>query len=209
MTEHTSEPTPVEVPDKPFLTRLSNALWETALGISTRGVQPIDHPDAYHYATMSYGTIRRVLSFLEPGPSDVLVDIGCGKGRVLCTAARGPWREVVGVELTADFVELARRNAAKTRGRRSPISVHLGDAVDFDYRDGTMFCLFNPFGAKTLDAVLTKIEQDTRPRPVRIVYANPLHDDTFAAHPWFEQYEHWEAGTHSVEHAMSYYRSTR
>src|SRR4051794_25559731 len=103
--------------------RLSNVAWERRLGVSTRGICPIDHPDSVHYATIGFADVNRVLQRLELGESDVFVDIGSGKGRVLCCAARYSLRQVVGVDLSPELCEDARVNAAKMRGRKASIQV--------------------------------------------------------------------------------------
>jgi cyclopropane fatty-acyl-phospholipid synthase-like methyltransferase len=164
--------------------RLDNLRNEVRLGISTRGMVDVDHPDSAYYATMSYPAIRRVLRGLALRPTDVFVDIGCGKGRVLCCAARHPVDHVVGVDISADLCAAAEANARRLRGRRSPITVHNVPAHEFDYSRGTVFFLFNPFGAATLDHVLTKIRDDTRGRAVRLAYAVPTHRDVVARHRW-------------------------
>ena len=42
----------------------------------------------------------------------VFVDLGCGKGRALLLASRFPFKEIIGVELSATLCEIARRNIA-------------------------------------------------------------------------------------------------
>lgn len=190
-----------------FSTRLNNLFWETALGISTRGIVDVHHPDSYHYASMSYSTIRNVLNFLLLQKEDVMVDIGCGKGRVLCLAARHQLRKVIGVDLSKEFCEIARANAERMRGRQSPIEIHNSNAEQFDYSEGTAFILFNPFGPSTLNAVLSKIHHDANSHPVRIAYANPAHDDVFATHTWLQPYEQWNREKLGIEHSVSFYRS--
>ena len=190
-----------------FPTRLNNLFWEITLGISTRGIVDVQHPDSYHYATMSYHTIRKVLDFLSLQKDDVFVDIGCGKGRVLCLAARHQLRKVIGVDLSKEFCEIARLNAGRMRGRRSPVVVHNSNAVDFNYSEGTAFILFNPFGPTTLNAVLSKIHRDATGHLVRIAYANPVHDEVFAGHSWLQPYERWEKEKLDMEHSVYFYRS--
>ena len=185
---------------------LTNVMWEYRLGISTRGVVPVAHPDSTHYATMSYPTIWSVLDHLALGPSDVVIDVGCGKGRVLCCAARYPVERVAGVDLSDSFCEAARENAERMRGRRAPISVDAGLACDFDYSVATVLFLFDPFGAATLDPLLEMIGRTAR-GSVRIAYANPTHDAVFERHTWLKRTEHWDATTHEIEHSVSFYRT--
>ena len=186
--------------------RLSNVHWELRLGIATRGVVPVEHADSTHYATMNYSTIRAILKHLALDPSDVFVDIGSGKGRVLCCAARYPVMQVVGVDMSEAFCQVARRNARRMRGRRAPISVETAAAQDFDYSAATVLFLFDPFGAATLDPLLEQVGRQAQGR-VRIAYANPKHDDVFLRQPWLERCGHWDAETAGGEHAVSFYRS--
>jgi precorrin-6B methylase 2 len=186
--------------------RLKNLYWERRLGISTRGIVPVAHLDSHHYATMSYSAIWSILAYLAPGPSDVFIDIGSGKGRVLCCAARYPAERVVGVDLSETFCEVARENARRMRGRRAPISVQASTADDLDYSAATVLFLFNPFGASTLAPLLEKIGHDA-PRNVRIAYATPTHDAVFQRQTWLEQSEHWDAAASGMENSVSFYRS--
>jgi SAM-dependent methyltransferase len=187
--------------------RLNNLWWEHWLGISTRGLVPIDYPDSVHYATMRYTTIRAVLHHLDLTSSDVLVDIGCGKGRVLCCAARHPVKQVIGVELSEPLCQEARVNAQRLRGRRAPIAVENVLAQDFNYAPATVLFLFDPFGAASLGRVLEKISRDTRGHDVRLAYANPTHDEVFRAQPWLSGGEFWAKPQTGLEHDVAFYRS--
>lgn len=185
--------------------RLNNLWWEHRLGISTRGVVPVGHPDSNHYATMNYSTIHSILEHLALEQSDVFVDVGSGKGRVLCCAARYPVKQVVGVDLSEAFCQVARENARRMRGRRAPISVETTMADDFDYSSATVLFLFDPFGAATLGSLLEKVGRDVG-RSLRIAYANPTHDQVFAHQQWLERSGHWDAETSGIEHCVSFYR---
>lgn len=193
----------------PFPVRLHNLLWEFRLGISTNGLVEIPYHDAYHYAAVRYLTINRILRFLDLGRSDLFVDIGSGKGRVVCSAARFDLQAVLGVEWSSELCKAAEANIARMRGRKSPIKVINSTAQEFNYSEGTVFTLFNPFGAVTLNAVLHSIELSLKAHPpaIRIVYVNPMHDEVFAQMKWLERYEFWNANNKKMEHAVSYYRT--
>jgi hypothetical protein len=180
---------------------------ELTLGVSTRGVVPIDHPDSVHYASMGYSTVRTILRHLNLQPSDVFVDIGSGKGRVLCCAARHPVRRVVGVELSEPLCRQARANAEHLRGRRAPIAVENAPADQFDYSAATVLFLFDPFGEATLAPVLKRIGEETRGHEVRVAYANPTHDTVFQDQPWLHAREFWPKGKDGLEHDVTFYRS--
>jgi SAM-dependent methyltransferase len=189
--------------------RMDNLWWETRLGISTRGVAAShpDHPDAWRYATLPYSTVYPILRHLALGPSDVFVDIGCGKGRVLCAAARQPVGKVIGIDLSAERCHEATENARRMRGRRAPIEVVNALAQDFDYSTATALFLFNPFGPETLEAVLNRIAKDRRGAPVRFAYAFPLQDGVFQAQPWLERGEYWQSANTGLGKDVIFYSS--
>ena len=154
--------------------RVVDRLYETYLGIKTRGLIHVDKPDSFYYSTLSYINTHKILNRLELYPSDVLVDVGCGKGRMLCCAARYVCDRVIGIEYSGGFCDLAVQNLNRVRGKRtSSFAVNHGAAEEFDYADATALYFYNPFGPKTLDAVLDKIERDVPVRSLRVAFANP------------------------------------
>src|SRR4051794_27163311 len=54
------------------------------------------HQDSNWYEPINYITLSRCLKAMELTPDDVVFDIGCGLGRVLCVLARMPIRKCVG-----------------------------------------------------------------------------------------------------------------
>jgi SAM-dependent methyltransferase len=173
--------------------RLVDQYWERRFGVSTCGNVPIHHFDSILYNTISYKWILRILDSLDWRADDVFVDIGCGKGRVLCCAARHPARKIIGVDLDKNLCEQARANAQRMRGRKAPIEVVHARAHEFDYRECTKFFLFHPFGPSTLQLVLEAIEVSCQlnPRPIQLVYLNPVHEGVVMRAARFEQYDRW------------------
>jgi predicted RNA methylase len=199
----------------PLLT-LENALYERRLKVSTRGLygfRPGDWSQKEHlyYVTIPYRGILRILDALSLSSSDVVVDLGCGKGRVVCCASLSAVARVIGVEDAKELCEIAQNNVRGMRGKRAPATVIHGKAEDFDYSQGTVFYMFHPFGASTLRSVLTAIHNNIQHgrRFIRIVYVNPRHDSVLEAASWLERYEHWPAAetrSRSVGHAVSFWR---
>ncbi|MGL3107821.1 class I SAM-dependent methyltransferase [Bradyrhizobium sp. BR 1432] len=189
--------------------RLNNFRWEAQLNISTRGIAEVDKPDAGHYATIHYSAVYRVLRHLSLQPSDTFVDVGCGKGRILCCAARRPCRKVVGIDYCEEFCKEAQTNAARMRGRRVPVVVHNGAAEEFDYTEATALFFFSPFGASTLAAVLQKMDHDSQHRRIRLAFVNcnEEQDKVFARQSWLELYGYWRAAGRRA-HSVHFYRRT-
>jgi SAM-dependent methyltransferase len=172
-----------------------NAICDRRLGIQTVGeFRPQDssaHGDAKRSAPLAYRLIARYIGLLELQPRDVVYDLGCGTGRPICMFARQNVARCVGVELDKRIADTARRNAAALKERRSEISIVEADAASLNYRDATVFWLYNPFGRATMAAVLARIEAGLRqsPRQVRFCYVTPEEEDVFAACGWLSRYK--------------------
>ena len=176
--------------------RVIDGCTERYLNIATAGSSGMrgggHHGDSNHYEPLDYPFLVQCLDALELKPDDVVFEIGCGMGRALCLLARRPIDRCVGVELCEDLADTARVNVGRLRGRRAPTEVITGDATFVDYSQGTAFYIFNSFGPVTLAAVLRQIRDgaERNPRPLRIIYVNPLHQDVFEAAGWLRLTRH-------------------
>lgn len=174
--------------------RAIDATVETYLRIDTTGNTTERgggiHGDSNHYEPLDYPLLRRCVKALELRTEDVVYEIGCGMGRPLAMFARRPIAKCVGVELSQLLANRAKENMRTLRGiRAGTVEVTASDAVLVDYSDGTAFYIFNSFGPTTLAAVLERIRAGTidRPRRVRIIYVNPLHEDVFESSGWLRR----------------------
>jgi SAM-dependent methyltransferase len=157
---------------------------DSRLGIDTRprcaggGRAAGFFADGERYESIDYDLLARYARLLPAGPDDVVYDVGCGMGRVLCVFARRGVKRCVGIEIDPELAEIARENAARLRGRRCPIDVRVGDAAFADYSEGTIYYLFNPFGPKTVRSVLRRIGATLHrdPRRLHVAYCHPHHE---------------------------------
>lgn len=143
-----------------------------------------------------------------PTPSDVFIDVGSGKGRVLCCAAHRRVKKVVGIEISKELCAIAEANAAQMRHRLSPVEVKHGCAQEFSFHEGNALFFFNPFGPATVEAVLDQIERSRNGQPLRIAYVNPLYDAILAERTWLRPTTRWDAKSLSIEHSVSFYISS-
>src|SRR5215212_7913473 len=86
-----------------LLNRTCDRFWETYFNISTRGDAPSPHHDASRYGYLSYHTYWSIFDRLALTPDDVVVDLGCGKGRVSCLASHYRIKQSIGVEIDASL----------------------------------------------------------------------------------------------------------
>jgi ubiquinone/menaquinone biosynthesis C-methylase UbiE len=76
-------------------------------------------------------------------PGEVVVDLGCGGGLdVLLAAAKvGPTGKAVGIDMTAEMLELARQNAAKQK--LTNVEFHLSTIDRLPLPDGSVDCVIS------------------------------------------------------------------
>jgi SAM-dependent methyltransferase len=197
---------------KRYSRKLKNAIWEWRLNVRTRGVDSdCLHPDSQGYETVSYPAIWAILDSLKLQPDDTVLDLGCGKGRVICCAARLNVQRVIGVEINPRHVRTAQENSRRLRGRKAKIDIFEGLAQEADISEGTAYFLFNPFGSSTLREVVARIEACAvrRSRPTRIAYVVPKWGDVLDGAGWLERYESWEPRPEiELDYPVHFWRST-
>jgi len=132
------------------------------------------------YETSSESAIRMPLDSLALDASRfTFVDLGCGKGKPLMVAASYGFRRLVGVDISAACIEVARRNLARYGPEKidqSRVELVLQDAEDFEFPpEPLVVYLFNPFSGAVLERVVARLERSLtdQPRQAAIVYLNP------------------------------------
>jgi hypothetical protein len=113
--------------------------------------------------------------------SDVLVDVGCGKGRVINSWLHsGYHNQMIGIELDEDI-------AAQTRNRLRKydnITIIAGNIIENIPKNGTLFYLFHPFGPTVMQAfknrLMTIFDGNS---DLTILYYNCKHVNIFQNDP--------------------------
>ena len=134
------------------------------------------------YQGCQWLSVHRALKALRPGPDDVFVDLGAGKGKALLIAGRLPFGQVIGVELDQDLAEFAQRNIDRARPRLRSRGVQSvgADVLSWPIPDDTsVIFLYNPFVGETFRAALGRVFEsyDKNPRDLHIVYYFPWEHD--------------------------------
>lgn len=135
---------------------------------------------SFYQPTMAL-SFNRLLDTIPLPSESVLVDFGCGKGRVLLLAALRGIKKAVGIEFSPELCEIARNNVRiveQATGSCLNISVIEGDVTHYEIEDDqNIFFLFNPFDDVILEAVVKNIQLSLRrrPREIAMIYYNPVH----------------------------------
>jgi SAM-dependent methyltransferase len=138
------------------------------------------HLGAHHTANSDYRDLELLFADVLVSADDVLVDVGCGKGRALnWFLSRYPRNTIYGIEIDP---EISARTAARLRRHRN-VTIICGDATKLLPDDGTVFYLNNPFA----EAVVREFAAAAlrTPSPVRIVYNNCKYLGPFLEEPSF------------------------
>ena len=133
------------------------------------------------YEAVNYFMLERLLAeFRKISSSAFIVDLGCGKGRVMVVAAHFGFTHITGIDFAKELCEEASRNMEKTQSAIPGISWKVIHANVLDYTilpEDFVFFMFNPFVEETLDSFLSKLEESCRlfPRKTYFLYASPQH----------------------------------
>ena len=140
----------------------------------------LSRQDCHTMVHSHYHVLRDVFAQLRISPDDVLVDIGCGEGRVInFWLSRGLKNRMIGIEIDEAVARRTRR-----RYRKYPnVSIIHGDAIASLPAEGTVFYLYNPFSAETV----ARFEAAVRDLGATIVYHNNNYMAPFQRDPWIVQ----------------------
>ncbi len=154
------------------------------LGIITEEIQA-DGKDTFHfhrYEPTPYEVLDTLYETLTLSTEDVLVDYGCGLGRVdYYTSFRFGCR-CVGIEMIENYFERALHNLDTYIGDASLLSFCYGKAEEYQIRNKeNVFYFFNPFSCVIFKKVMNQIHASLviHPRVVKLVLYYPEDDVIF------------------------------
>lgn len=134
------------------------------------------------YEAVSFYMLEKLFNaFRKLSGERTIVDLGCGKGRMMMVAAHFEFDHVTGIDFAANLCELAMANAQK-KGVQFPgvkWEVFNEDVNDYDIKPtDCVFFMFNPFNEIVLKKFLQKLDDSCShfPRQVYFLYASPQHD---------------------------------
>jgi SAM-dependent methyltransferase len=133
-----------------------------------------EHLGAFHATNSPYEDLDRVFADVVVSPSDVIVDVGCGKGRSLnWLLDRFPRNRIYGIELDSELC----KGTARRLSRRPNVTVVCGDATALIPPEARVFYLFNPFDGTVMSRFASALLE--RGSPATVVYYNAKFLDVF------------------------------
>lgn len=140
--------------------------WDNLLKIRTSGRDDTGSDQfRYPYEPTPYSVLERLANSEYIGKSNVLLDYGCGKGRVDFYMSYQTRCKSIGIEYNERIFHMAEENQANAvSGRRTEFV--MTDATVYQVPETVDRCyFFNPFSIEILQKVLARITES--------YYANP------------------------------------
>lgn len=134
--------------------------------------------DVYH---TDYSVMPLIFSNLCIDPEDVLVDVGCGQGRVInYWLSKNYQNQIIGLEIDPDIA----KNAESQFANRFNVKIIQGDAVENLPPEGTVFYFYNPFDEQKVVEFEQKVREITRENQIKVIYYNPKSISVFDKQRW-------------------------
>ena len=149
--------------------------WDKKLHIQTTGRDDA-HEDHHHhpYEPTPYSVLERLADSGYIESENILIDYGCGKGRVGFYLNYRTGCQSIGIEFSEKIYEQAIENQKSYVGK-SGVGFVCQGAEHYVIEDGDCFFFFNPFSVEILKSVMGRI-LDTyyvNPRCMRLFFYYP------------------------------------
>ncbi|MCX8129374.1 MAG: methyltransferase domain-containing protein [Clostridia bacterium] len=142
--------------------------------------------DTYH---TDYSVMPLIFRNLKITPSDVLVDVGCGKGRVINYWLSQKYKNrIIGLELDP---KIAAKTSAQLK-RHKNVRIISGDAISNLPPYGTIFYFYNPFCEEKVKSFENRLSELSTDRQLTVVYYNPKSLHAFKNQNWIIEHIDFE-----------------
>ena len=148
----------------------NDKIWDEKLKIFT---SVSDHSEAddsnYGYDPTPYIVLEAVLKTGLIKKDDVLVDYGCGKGRLGFFFNSQAGCRVIGLDHSKRMIKKAEKNLKNYGGSAEISFIHTKAEEYLPDENANRFYFFNPFSSKVFAKVLSKIEESYFKNPREIL----------------------------------------
>lgn len=145
---------------------------------------PYADEGAMRYESTAVWILREAFAKNQIQPEDVIVDAGCGTGRVLAWLISKRYKNrIVGVELDERLVRIAKNTLNKFRN----VEIVHGDVRNSMPDDATLFYMFNPFEKELMvDFKNRLVEKYANKRTIKVIYFNAQQIEVFYEDPLWD-----------------------
>jgi len=142
-----------------------------------------DTGKASRYEAVNFFLLEKLLeNFRKLSSVTSIVDLGCGKGRVLVVAAHYGFTNITGIDFAVELCEEAAKNMEKVKSKFPLIHWNIINSSVEEYDimpDDSVFFMFNPFTEEIIRIFLNKLERSCKqfPRTTYFLYASPQYKE--------------------------------
>lgn len=139
-------------------------------------VLSIDNNNIFKTVSTNYEELVLIFfKHLTIKPQDVIIDVGCGKGRVFnYLLYKGLRNKMIGYEINTAVGALTKKRLA----RYPNVEISCENIFDNFPREGNIFYLYHPFKEAMMTDFMNRILNIADRDPV-ILYNNPIYADIF------------------------------
>lgn len=140
------------------------------------------------YEAVSYFLLEILLkAFRKFSDATSIVDLGCGKGRVMATSAFYGFTSVTGIDFANELCAEAEKNMKKVETKFIGLKwkVICKDVLNYQIQENdNVFFMSNPFETEILKKFLDKLEISLKkfPRTIWFLYSIPVQLNTLLEH---------------------------
>ncbi len=140
-----------------------------------------DKEKASRYEAVSFYMLEKLLNaFKKVSALTSIIDLGCGKGRVMMAAPHFGFTDITGIDFAKELCEQAIANMNEKKTHFPAIKWRVINENVENYEIGkqdSVFFMFNPFTEDILKRFLEKIDRSCHqfPRSIYFLYANPQY----------------------------------
>ena len=153
--------------------------WDKLLQIQTCGRDALGADEYHHpYEPTPYSVLERLADSCLIGKDDVVLDYGCGKGRVGFFLSYRTKTKTIGIEYDERIYQDALENQKTTISRIKPDFV-LTRAEEYEVPPEVNRCyFFNPFSVEILHKVMARLIESwyDRPREIFLFFYYPADE---------------------------------
>lgn len=157
--------------------------WDRRLHIDTIG-RDASREDNYHYPyePTPYAVLERLADSEYISDESIVIDYGCGKGRVSFFLHDRLGCKVIGIDFDESMYVQAKKNLVNyeagflgNRNNKCNIQFFCKGAEKYEVEEGDVFYFFNPFSVEILHSVIGKIIRSyyIQPREMRLLFYYP------------------------------------
>ena len=148
------------------------SMWDGKLNISTQGVDySLEDDQNYGYDPTPYIVLEKLIQLDILKREDVVVDYGCGKGRISFFVNSQIGCKVIGIDHSKKLIEFANENLKRYGDSEDIVFVH-ANAEEYVPGEANRLYFFNPFSSHIFQKVLKRIAEsyERNPREILIFF---------------------------------------